>query len=207
MKALIWLCFLILSLLVSSADNLCKQLRPRSDKTSGLIWIPTVSHSDSVLGKNSFKKVYFEKYQQTAKIVKNYPICEELNIPAVTTIMSCFHSGTPWVLCWSIQSVAIFRFLLTNSCRLSLSGLYLQEKISLKLQWYCIQTFCNVESARAFKFEKKHIQHILCTISLAISYVSHLFCAHLCAVPINFYCNDENRILGKWNHKISDAIL
>ena len=38
---------------------------------------------------------------------------------------------------------------------------------------------------------------ILCTISLAISYVLHLFCAHLCAVPINFNCNDENRILGK----------
>ena len=38
---------------------------------------------------------------------------------------------------------------------------------------------------------------ILCTISLAISYVSHVFCAHLCAVPINFHCNDENRILGK----------
>ena len=39
--------------------------------------------------------------------------------------------------------------------------------------------------------------YILCTISLAISYVSHLFCAHLCVVPINFICNDENRILGK----------
>ena len=38
---------------------------------------------------------------------------------------------------------------------------------------------------------------ILCTISLAISYVSHLFCAHLCVVPINFNYNDENRILGK----------
>ena len=38
---------------------------------------------------------------------------------------------------------------------------------------------------------------ILCTISLAISYVSYLFCAHLRAVPINFNCNDENRILGK----------
>ena len=23
------------------------------------------------------------------------------------------------------------------------------------------------------------------------------FCAHFCAVPINFNCNDENRILGK----------
>ena len=27
--------------------------------------------------------------------------------------------------------------------------------------------------------------YILCTISLAISYVSHLFCAHLCAMLIN----------------------
>ena len=41
------------------------------------------------------------------------------------------------------------------------------------------------------------VNTILCTISLAISYVSHLFCAHLCAVPINFNSNDENRILGK----------
>ena len=32
------------------------------------------------------------------------------------------------------------------------------------------------------------------------------FCAHLCAVPINFNRNDENRILGKSNHEISDAI-
>ena len=39
--------------------------------------------------------------------------------------------------------------------------------------------------------------YILCTISLAIFYVSHLFCAHLCAMPINFNCNDENMILGK----------
>ena len=23
----------------------------------------------------------------------------------------------------------------------------------------------------------------------------------------NLYCNDENMILGKWNHEISDAIL
>ena len=38
---------------------------------------------------------------------------------------------------------------------------------------------------------------ILCTISLAISYVPHLFCAHLRAVPINFNCNDENGNLGK----------
>ena len=40
-------------------------------------------------------------------------------------------------------------------------------------------------------------ENILCKISFAISYVSHLFCAHLCAVPTNFNCNDENRIEGK----------
>ena len=40
-------------------------------------------------------------------------------------------------------------------------------------------------------------ESILCTIMLAISYVSHPFCAHLRAVPINFNFNDENRILGK----------
>ena len=51
------------------------------------------------------------------------------------------------------------------------------------------------------------ISYILCTISLAISYVLHLFCAHLRALPINFNCNDENRILRKLNREISDAIL
>ena len=44
---------------------------------------------------------------------------------------------------------------------------------------------------------QKHLKYILCTISLAISYVSHLFCANFCSVSINFNCNDENRILGK----------
>ena len=32
-------------------------------------------------------------------------------------------------------------------------------------------------------------------------------CAHLCAISNNFNCNDENRILGKWNHKFADTIL
>ena len=41
------------------------------------------------------------------------------------------------------------------------------------------------------------VNTILCTISLAISYVSHPFCAYLYAVPINFICNDEKRIIGK----------
>ena len=56
-------------------------------------------------------------------------------------------------------------------------------------------------------FFECQVKNILCTISLAISNVSHLFCAHLCAVPISFNCNEENRILGKRNHEISDAIL
>ena len=47
------------------------------------------------------------------------------------------------------------------------------------------------------KMEINYDKTILCTISLAISYASHLFCTHLCAVPINFNCNDENRILGE----------
>ena len=38
---------------------------------------------------------------------------------------------------------------------------------------------------------------ILCTISLALSNVSHPFWAHLCAISNNFNCNDENRISGK----------
>ena len=33
------------------------------------------------------------------------------------------------------------------------------------------------------------------------------FCAHLCAISNNFNCNDENRILGKWNHEFTYAIL
>ena len=35
-------------------------------------------------------------------------------------------------------------------------------------------------------------KNILCTISLAISYVLHLFSAHLCAMPINFNCNEQD---------------
>ena len=41
------------------------------------------------------------------------------------------------------------------------------------------------------------IHIILCTISLAIFYVSHLFSAYLCPSTNNFNCNDENRILDK----------
>ena len=40
-------------------------------------------------------------------------------------------------------------------------------------------------------------KYILCTISLAISYVFASLCAHLRAISNNFNCYDENRILGK----------
>ena len=77
--------------------------------------------------------------------------------------------------------------------------------LSILSRDYQIYTFCeSLYTLRKYCFQ---IISILCTISLVISYVSHLFCAHLCAVPISFNCNDKNRILGKWNHEISDAIL
>ena len=60
------------------------------------------------------------------------------------------------------------------------------------------QSYCASRVVRTIAYLKA----ILCTISLAIYYVSDLFCAHLCAVLINFNCNGENRISGKLNHEI-----
>ena len=51
--------------------------------------------------------------------------------------------------------------------------------------------------ASVIKLVSSGFEYILCTISLAISYVLLLFCAHLCALLINFNCNDENWILVK----------
>ena len=49
---------------MSSADNLCKQLRPRSDPT-GMIWVQTAWHSTDITEKNrknnNSKKTDFEK--------------------------------------------------------------------------------------------------------------------------------------------------
>ena len=44
---------------------------------SGLIWIQTVWHSDSI-PENSFEKVNFKKNPQTTKSMQNYPACKEL---------------------------------------------------------------------------------------------------------------------------------
>ena len=56
---------------MSSADNLCKQFRPRSDPT-GMIWIQTAWHSTNITHvfrkKQQQQKSDFEKkYQQTTK--------------------------------------------------------------------------------------------------------------------------------------------
>ena len=56
---------------------------------------------------------------------------------------------------------------------------------------------CSVKNNRQECVLCSSIANILCPVSLAISYVSHLLCAHHCAVLIDFNCNDENRILGK----------
>ena len=42
------------------------------------------------------------------------------------------------------------------------------------------------------------LNNLLCFASL---------CAHLYAISNNFNCNNETRILGKWNHEYTDAIL
>ena len=63
-----WL--LTLCLLVSSVDNHCKQIEPRlgPTKTSGLIWIQILWHSDDIPERTFWKK--WEKNQQTKKPAK-----------------------------------------------------------------------------------------------------------------------------------------
>ena len=64
---------LTLGLLVSSADNLCKQLGPRSGPTvSGLIWIQAVWHW-WYSWKNFSKKLILKKSADDKKSMKNYP--------------------------------------------------------------------------------------------------------------------------------------
>ena len=67
---------LTLCLLVSFADNLCKQFGPKSGPTFGLslIWIQTVRHSDGIFLKEFYKKVDIEKNQQITKSMQNYPV-------------------------------------------------------------------------------------------------------------------------------------
>ena len=65
---------LALYLLVSSADNLCKQIRPRSGPTKCLAWSGSILFdTQMVFLKELFEKVDFEKNQQTAKKHENFP--------------------------------------------------------------------------------------------------------------------------------------
>ena len=64
---------LTLYILVSSADNLCKQFRPRSDP-KGMIWIQTAWHSTDTTEifflekkQQEQKNWFWKKYQQTTK--------------------------------------------------------------------------------------------------------------------------------------------
>ena len=34
-----------------------------------------------------------------------------------------------------------------------------------------------------------------------------MFCIFMCSSSNKFNCNDENRILDKWNHEFTDATL
>ena len=96
---------LTLYLLASSADNFCKQFGPRSGPTkcralSGSKLFDTLM----VFLKEFFKKVDFEKYQQTKKKMKNFPGDKELNF-------------TLNPLDWSTMPIGFYvHSFLTNSC-------------------------------------------------------------------------------------------
>ena len=82
----------------------------------------------------------------------------------------------------------------------------------------CQQTILMKYHALFVIFEKKKQQNL--KLSSAANYRLYTMhnkfsnflcfaslCAHLCAMSNNFKCNDENRILGKWNHEFTDVIL
>ena len=54
---------------------------------SGLIWIQTVLHFDGI-SERIFRKVGFEKNQQTTKSKKNYLTCKELLKKDSTNLLS-----------------------------------------------------------------------------------------------------------------------
>ena len=65
-----------LYLLVSSAENLCKQFGPRSGPTRRWAWSVFKLHGTlMVFLKEAFVKVNFENNQQTTKSMHNYPAC------------------------------------------------------------------------------------------------------------------------------------
>ena len=70
---------LSLCVLMSSADDLCKQFGPRSGPTKCRAWSGSKQFDTlMVFPKEFFEKVDFEKNQQTAKNHENCPACKEL---------------------------------------------------------------------------------------------------------------------------------
>ena len=75
----LWINFPYQRWFLSIADNLCKQFGPRSGPTKCWSWSGS-NLFDTLIGfpKDFFFKVYFEKSQQTSKIMKYYPAWKEL---------------------------------------------------------------------------------------------------------------------------------
>ena len=72
---------LALCLLVSSADDLCKQFGPRSGPTKCRAWSGSkLFDTLMIFLKEFFKKVNFEKNQQTAKKHAKSPKCCKLKV-------------------------------------------------------------------------------------------------------------------------------
>ena len=60
-------------------DNHCKQIQIRADKTSGLIWIESIWHSDAI-PERIFRKNWFWKKSAVDKKKQNYPVGKELKL-------------------------------------------------------------------------------------------------------------------------------
>ena len=63
-----------LDILLSSADNLCKQIEPRPGPTKHQAWSGSnLFDAHMVLRKKFLEKVDYEKNQQTTKSMKSFP--------------------------------------------------------------------------------------------------------------------------------------
>ena len=84
----------VLILILSSADNFCKQFGPRSGRTKCWAWSGNkLLDTLMVFLKEFFEKVDFEKNQRTTKSMKNFPGGKELNIPGLEPALQL---GTFW---------------------------------------------------------------------------------------------------------------
>ena len=80
---------LTLCLLVSSADNLCKQFGPRSGPTKCRAWSGSkLFDTLTVYLKEFFEKVDFENFSRRQKSIQYYPVGKELKIRSDTE--QCF---------------------------------------------------------------------------------------------------------------------